>query len=132
MSADNSDEPTITVSVRDMLREFKDDFRADVKDLEKSVAAGFARLEKGQETKADKSDIVRLEEKIKGHQDELLAHAGRIEEIERKQAADETAVATKEKDAAQRQGKLARVYTFAGVVATGATGWFTYLLTHHH
>lgn len=126
------EDPMIRVSVRDLLREFKDDFRNDLKDLDKSVAAGFARVEKGQETKADKADIVRLEEKIQGHSDELAEHRTRLEEVERKQAADETAVATKEKDAEKRQGRLGRVYAAAGVLASGAAAFFTYLLSHPH
>lgn len=126
------DDVTIRVSVREMLHEFKEDFRNDLKDLDKSVAAGFARVEKGQETKADKADIVRLEEKIKGHSDELLDHRARLEEVERKQAADETAVATKEKDAASRQSRIVRIYAAAGVIASAATGFFTYLLAHPH
>lgn len=126
-----SADPTISISVRELLREFKDDFRNDLKDISKSVTEGFVRVEEGQKTKADKSDITRVEEKIAGHTDQLRDHATRIQEIERKQAADETAVTTKEKEAERRQGRLVRVYSALGALAGVGLVILTYVLAHH-
>ena len=130
MSSEPTD-PTISISVRDLMRELKEDVRDQIRDLNRDVTTGFARVEKGQESKADKTDIIRLEETLKTHSSELRDHGERLEEIERKQAADETAVTTKEKEAERRQGRLVRMYSALGALAGVGLVILTYVLAHH-
>ena len=72
MSAEH-DDLTVTYGVKELLARF-----------EKALTEGFARVEKGLETKADKRDISRIEGRLDAHQT-------RIEALEKRQDKDDSA-----------------------------------------